>query len=196
MKRKKNSICIILISILLGGCESINNSSNTLDSNYQASKQSAIVGTAFYIDSAIEGVTVQSKSTVSITNKQGKFTFEVGQDCSFLIGDILLSKRGGISLDKMVLEDNIKTAQFLQSLDNDNYAENGITITEDVTNMLISHNIVKVPQTQDELASIISMLQQSNIGFGGDIVDENDAQDHLNWTKNRINNLPYFKTDL
>ena len=96
----------------------------------------------------------------------------------------------------MVLEDNIDVAQFLQSLDNDNYALNGITITPAVTETLRLHNINRVPKDEDELADIISMLQQSNINFGGDVVGKADAEAHINWTKRKINNTPYFETHL
>jgi len=181
-------LSLLGISILIVGC-GVDNPFSIIEEDMSNK------GTAFYIDSAVEGVTVQCRSTVTTTDKDGAFIYEVGQSCNFLIGDILLAKHGGITKNKMVIEDNIEVAQFLQSLDNDNYAVNGITITPETTNRLISMGINSVPTTQDELASIISKLQQSNIGFGGDVVNKEDAQAHINWTKKIINNIPYFEIE-
>jgi hypothetical protein len=186
----KKILSLLGISILVIGCGSVDNpfsEPNTSNVNK---------GTAFYIDSAVEGVTAQCRSTVSTTDKDGAFTYEVGEKCYFSIGNILLSEHSGITQNKMVLEDDIAVAQFLQSLDNDNYALNGIKITPATTNLLISNGINSVPQTESELAEIITMLQQSNIGFGGDVVDKVDAQAHIDWTKKVINNIPYFETHL
>jgi len=190
----KKIVSLVSISALIVGCGSVENPFTTPEATQTATSQS--IGTAFYVDSAVEGVTVQCRSTVSTTDKDGAFKYEVGQKCNFLIANILLSTRGGISQNKMVLEDNIDVAQFLQSLDNDNYALNGITITPAVTETLRLHNINRVPKDEDELADIISMLQQSNINFGGDVVGKADAEAHINWTKRKINNTPYFETHL
>jgi hypothetical protein len=188
----KKILSLFTMAILIVGCGEVDNpfSSAEVDNSLPSNK-----GTAFYIDSAVEGVTAQCRSTVTITDKQGAFTYEVGQKCSFLIGNILLSTHGGITKNKMVLEDNIDVAQFLQSLDNDNYAENGITITPATTNVLISNGIDEMPKTEDELINIIYILQHSNIGFGGDVVNKVDAQAHINWSEKTIKNTPYFETN-
>ena len=182
-------LSLIGISALVVGC-GVDNPFDEPQSNMSNK------GTAFYIDSAVEGVTAQCRSTVTTTDENGAFTYEVGQPCTFLIGNIVLSKHGGITKNKMVLEDNIEVAQFLQSLDNDNYAGNGITITPQTTNRLISLGVDSIPMEEDKLADLISKLQQSNIGFGGDVVNRVDAQAHIDWTKKVIDNIPYFENNL
>ncbi len=177
---------IATVSILLFGCES---SLSYDEENMTITPRAE----AFYVDSAVEGITAKCRSTVTTTNQEGAFTYEVGQGCSFWLGDILLREEGGITQNEMVLEDVIEVAQFLQSLDNDNSVENGITISSQTTATLSKYNITTVPQTQEELANIIVLLQGANIGFGGDFVSKEDAQNHINQTERKIDNPQYFK---
>ena len=150
-------------------------------------------GTAFYVDSAVSGVTASCGATVSLTDIDGKFTYEVGESCTFLLGNIWLRDQNGITDGKMILEDNVDVAQFLQSLDNDNNKENGIEITAVVSDRLALMGITKVPETEDELIDIITQLQQAGIGFGGDFVTKEEAQNHVNQTERKIKNPEYFK---
>ena len=186
---KKNCISfatVASLSILLFGCGS---SLSYNEENMTITPRAE----AFYVDSAVEGITAKCRSTVTTTNQEGAFTYEVGQGCSFWLGDILLREEGGITQNKMVLEDVIEVAQFLQSLDNDNSVENGITITPQTTATLRANNITTVPQTEEELGSIVALLQGANIGFGGDFVAKEDAQNHINQTEREIDNPQYFK---
>ena len=174
----------IISSIVLSGCGSLSYDENNI----------SIIprGNAFYVDSPVEGVRAECRSTVTTTNRDGEFTYEVGQGCLFWIGDILLRDEGGVTLGEKVLEDTIEVAQFLQSLDNDNIVNNGITITPETTAILIENNITKVPQTQEELLDIITLLKESNINFGGEFVDKEDAQNHIDQTKREIKDTKYF----
>ncbi len=143
-------------------------------------------GTAFYIDSAVEGITVQCGSTVSVTDSLGRFTYVEGEVCTFSLGNILLREQGGITEDEKVFEDNIEVAQFLQSLDVDNNPSNGITITNEVLSILANNGIVTLPQTDDELEEIIRQLQAAGITFGGDYVTEEEAYEHLDETRREL----------
>ena len=175
-----------LVGMILVGCSS--------SLSYDENNNSVVPrGKAFYVDSAVEGVVAVCRSTVTTTNIDGEFSYEVGQGCSFWIGDILLREEGGVTLGEMVLEDVIEVAQFLQSLDNDNIVSNGITITPETTLTLIEHNITEVPQSEDELIDIITMLQGADIGFGGEFVDRESAQNHIDYTEKLIKNTKYFE---
>jgi len=186
---KKNLLSIAslgILGLLIVGCDTtLSYDENNISLTPRAE--------AFYVDSPIEGVTAKCRSTVTTTNQEGAFTYEVGQGCSFWLGDILLREEGGVTQGEMVLEDNIEVAQFLQSLDNDNSVDNGITITPQITTTLKENNISTVPQTQEELLAVITLLQEASIDFGGDIVSKEDAQNHINQTKRAINNPQYFK---
>jgi hypothetical protein len=184
--RRKIVYISALVSIILVGC------SSTL--SYDEDNNSIVPrGKAFYVDSAVEGVVAVCRSTVTTTNIDGEFSYEVGDGCKFWIGDILLREEGGVTLGERILEDVIEVAQFLQSLDNDNIVANGITITPKTTLTLIEHNITKVPQSEDELIDIITMLQESNIDFGGEFVDRDTAQKHIDYTEKLIKNTKYFE---
>jgi len=149
-------------------------------------------GIAFYVDSAVSGITASCGSTVSLTDINGEFTYEVGKGCTFLLGDIWLRDQNGITNGEMVLEDNIDVAQFLQSLDNDNNKNNGIEITAIVTDTLAHMGVSEVPTSEDALIDIITKLQQAGIGFGGDFVTKEEAQNHVNQTERKIKNPEYF----
>ncbi len=79
------------------------------------------VGTAYYIDSAVEGIDFSCGSQSGITDKEGKFRFEAGQRCQFSLGGILLGDTASASLQNngYLFEDDSEVAQFLQCLDND-----------------------------------------------------------------------------
>ena len=143
-------------------------------------------GTAFYIDSAVEGITVKCGSTVSITDSSGRFTYVEGEVCTFSLGDILLREQGGITEGEKVFEDDIDVAQLLQSLDVDHDPSNGITITNEVLSLLASNGIVTLPKTDDELEDIIRQLQAAGIDFGGDYVTEEEAYEHLEETRREL----------
>jgi len=151
-----------------------------------SSSSAPTTGTAFYIDSAVEGVTVTCGSTVSTTDSLGRFTYVSGEVCSFKLGDILLREKGGITEGEKVFENNIQVAQFLQSLDVDNNPSNGITISAEVLEILANNGIVTLPQSDAELASIVQLLQADGVSFGGEYVTEDEARVHLDETSREL----------
>jgi hypothetical protein len=151
-----------------------------------ASSSSASEGTAFYIDSAVEGVSVTCGAKVSLTDSRGAFTYVEGEICSFSIGDIILRQEGGISEGESVFENNIQVAQFLQSLDTDNNPSNGISISAEVIQILKDNAISTLPNTDAELLSIISILQNKEASFFGNYVSQAEAQEHLNQTASSL----------
>jgi hypothetical protein len=82
----------------------------------------------------VGGVEYQCGTQSGITGSDGNFTFEVGQNCTFKIGDITLRVVDSSDLQNQVkvVEDNIQVAQLLQTLDSDGNASNGITLLPEV----------------------------------------------------------------
>ena len=77
----KNKIMLSLVAgtlLLLNGCGS--------DSTSTGETAPVAKGTAFYVDSAIEGVTVQCSASSSVTNSDGAFSYEAGSECQFKVG--------------------------------------------------------------------------------------------------------------
>lgn len=96
--------------------------------------------TAYFIDSAVEGLEYSSGSTTGITGTDGSFKYEVGKPVTFKIGGLNLgsltvtnSRVFPVDLVSGATDETNATvslmAQILQTLDSDGNSSNGITIT-------------------------------------------------------------------
>ncbi len=155
-------------------------------------EESISTGTGYYIDSAVDGISYSCGLSEGVTDKNGKFTFEVGEDCTFSINDIILRviESDYLSDGKKIIEDDIKVAQFLQSLDNDGDASNGITITKEVIEVLSQNGMVKLPENETELKATIKLLDDAkdsgDLEYKGKFVNQSDAQAHIDETKESL----------
>lgn len=72
-------------------------------------------GTSYYKDSAVQGIKVLCGGTESTTDKDGKFTFEVGKGCKFSLAGIPLRETPAGELEDggTVFENNPEVAKFL-----------------------------------------------------------------------------------
>jgi len=172
--RKKILISSILAGTLvaMSGCGSSSTSSAAVST-----------GTAFYVDSAVKGVTVTCGTTVSTTDANGMFRYEEGQVCQFKLGNVLLRTEGNMYQDRVVIEDNVRTAQYLQSMDYDGDPRNGIDIHEQTDDVMEQHGIAEVPGTDQDLAEAVDAMQNAGIGYQGDMVYEQEAREHVDETK-------------
>lgn len=174
MKRKFIHISVLTATVLLfSGCG---------DSNQSATVPVTATGTAFYVDSAVEGVTVTCGSTVSMTDVNGQFMYEEGQSCMFSLGNISLRTENDLYQDKVVIEDHIQTAQFLQSMDYDGNPENGIFIHSQTAEIMAQNGITEMPRTDQDIAEAVEYMGSANIGYHGDYVSEQEAQEHMDRT--------------
>jgi len=184
-----NIISAIAASLLLAACGGSDTPSTT-DSSTLSNK----VLKGYYVDSAVEGVefncTTASGATQSgTTDENGTFTFEENQTCTFKIGDVVLREVNASSLeDKVtVFEDNTRVAQFLQTLDSDGNASNGIQILPEAHELVKERNMTEVPQNDAELEDVKDDLtEKAPERYHGDIVSEQDAREHLSETRQRI----------
>jgi len=172
--------------LLLSACSS-GGSSSSSSSSVPSVPAVPNRGTAFYVDSAVEGVHVLCGSTASVTDVNGAFTYEEGQNCQFMIGDIVVHRDANLYDGKVIIEDNLRTAQFLQSMDYDGNANNGIQIHNQTGDVLAQHNIHNVPSDDDILAGVVEGMHNSDIGYHGNFVHQADAQEHLNQTHQEHN---------
>ena len=139
-------------------------------------------GTATYIDSAVEGCTVTCGSTVSTTDMNGQFTYEEGKECIFTIGDIELRRESDLYQDKVIVEDQLKTAQFLQSMDWDGNPNNGIQIDPRTADVMAQNDIHQVPNNDQDLTDACADMENANSDYMGGYVGWQDAQDHMDDT--------------
>lgn len=148
------------------------------------------IGTGFYVDSAIEGVQYDCGSESGITDSNGTFTFEEGKRCIFTLGEMVLREVNPEDLEnKMTLvEDNLETAQLLQSLDTDNDADNGIEIGKEVLDKIIAEDLTQLPVGDDEIKEFLSGFAEIE-GFEGELVQLDEVKTHLEATKKELERL-------
>ncbi|VAY87929.1 Uncharacterized protein MJ0754 [hydrothermal vent metagenome] len=148
-KTIKLSIVAILSAGLFIGCGS--SESNGLSSSSDSTQQNG-ASTGYFIDAAVEGAHYKTTSGVEgDTDEFGRFLYNTGDEVELSLGKIILGKvqpgtDGKITPKTLIanyeVPDNNKSAsiilmlRFLQSLDSDNNATNGITIDQDTLGKL------------------------------------------------------------
>jgi hypothetical protein len=91
-----------------------------------------------FLDSAVEGLSYSTPTESGITGKDGSFKYKTVEKVEFKIGSIILGSSSGQSkmspLDLMhtaIMDDKVvNMLRFLQSIDSDHNASNGITISQ------------------------------------------------------------------
>jgi len=169
LDKKFSFLSIVLATFLLTGCGGDSSSST---------------GTGYYVDSPIEGVNYKCGSESGTTGDNGKFTFEVGQNCTFTLADITLrTVPSNLLYDNVdVIEDNLDVARFLQSIDMDGDHSNGIQLNQQIVQTIKDMNITQIPYTDQKIDDIVSKLSASIAGFNGKVISKDDALDNLNQT--------------
>lgn len=168
------------VSALLSGCGG-GGGSDTAASGDTA-------GRAYYLDSAVEGVTYRCGDREGVTDSNGTFVFNQGAECRFYVGDIELKQIPADALHDgdRIIEENVTVAAFLQTLDIDGNADNGIQIDPDVVKTLKNGGIDVLPQTRSQRTDVWSLLKKKSPRYKGRLVDEEDAALHLEKTKKRF----------
>ena len=170
------SVISVIASTFLVGC--------------QGSSSSSTIGTAYYIDSAVEGVSYVCGSQSGTTDTEGGFMFEKGQDCAFFIGDLLLRsvKASSLKNNISILEDDTNTAQLLQSLDSDGNAQNGIQVAKESASLFREITQKIVPTDDLKLDDIVAQIKNRDNTFQGRFVSKEEAMTHLAQTKENMQN--------
>ncbi|WP_297483601.1 hypothetical protein [Sulfurimonas sp.] len=192
MKKSILALSIVTSSILLlTGCGSSSNNNPT-----------TATGTGYYLDSAVAGVNYTCGSQTGTTGADGAFTFEKGKDCTFSAAGIPLKTVSADDLTNQakIVENNVTVARFLQSIDSDGNASNGIQITDKVlkalTAALKNSNIKKaVPKDTTDLQVVVDQIKQQDTAFNGKVKTISEAEEHLQTTqKSVVKNLLAGKT--
>ena len=132
MKKYKLFGFSLLITLLLMGCSGGGSSGND-----PIKTSNKVTKTGVFLDSAVEGVKYKTSSGIAgFTNNRGEYDFKDGDTVEFFVGDVSLGK---VQAKLMLTTDNfpfpIQVAQFLQTLDSDGIADNGIQIVAELHNM-------------------------------------------------------------
>ena len=180
MQNRVKYMMSILSAALLSGCGSSSSSTTT---------ENALTAKAYYLDSAVEGITYQCGDQEGVTDSDGGFIFEKGEGCRFYVGDLLLKEISAEELtdDKKIIEENATVASFLQTLDSDGDANNGIQIREEEVALLRNNNVKSLPKTETQLTDVWSMLKEQD-SYKGRLIDQESAMEHVAKTKQKYQN--------
>lgn len=182
-------LCAILI--LFVSCGS--SSKETKETNNNALKY------AYFVDSAVEGISYTCNEISGLTLESGKFYYKGECKIEFKIGDLILGEINSQSInkDKYVLPADIlgvnrkdtkhkkvlELIQLLQSLDEDNEPNNNITIKES-TRLAFKKGIMHIKNNtihDKKIASIISSLNKNVTSENKALVHyENTLKENLN----------------
>jgi len=169
----------LTLSLLLG----CGNSTSSVDTR----------GTGYYIDSAVQGINYECGGIKGVTEKDGKFTFETGKDCEFKVADVSLRKVKATALSNniSILENNVTVARFLQTIDNDGDATNGIHIEtntiDSIKKGLADKNFAgQVPTEESVLKSVVDEIKVNIPTFAGKVKTITETETHLADTSAKI----------
>ena len=149
---------------------------------------SSATGTGYYLDSAVSGVNYVCGSQKGITDTNGTFTFQVGKDCVFKLNDMVVKKIPANNLNDgiKVVEDNTTVARFLQTLDIDGDATNGIEITKEEVKALRDTKISTLPANDSQLGAMFTSVKNEVTNYKGNVVSTYDAKKHLSNTLTNV----------
>jgi hypothetical protein len=185
---------LLLIGCGGGGSTSSDDTTTALSPTTTATSTPTInssktVGTGYYVDSAVEGIDYSCGSETGVTDSNGTFTFENGQNCKFVLGDITLREINASMLEDniTILEDNITVAQLLQTLDADGNATNGIQIL-DGTDRVVRDEIQSLNGLDSDVLDAIhsSMRAEHQNEYNGTVIDINKTKAHILETEARL----------
>jgi len=181
IKRTKVLSSSLALSVVLAltGCGGSDDSSTAT---------AVATGTGYYLDSAVSGVHYLCGSITGTTNSEGAFTFQAGKECTFKVDEIVIKSIPSAELTNQVkiVEDNVTVARFLQTLDADGDATNGIEITPEITQALHDGNISKLPTDDTELDEVYLHVKNEVTDYNGTVVTVEDAESHLSDTKTNV----------
>lgn len=148
-----------------------------------------------FVDSPVKGLRWVTSSMEGTTDSRGTFNYKAGEKISFYVGDILLGDADGSSV--IVPIDIVPGAtdtsnqavtnivRFLLTIDDDGNPDNGIDITDVVSDLTEGKtiNFDQSPSDFDqsgEIQTLISTLTTATTAGGRSLVSEEVALDHFN----------------
>ncbi|MCK4440617.1 MAG: hypothetical protein KAU90_01335, partial [Sulfurovaceae bacterium] len=147
-------------------------------------------GKGYYVDDAVKGVDFKCGTQKGVTDENGTFTFENGQNCVFKFAGLKLREINASSLEDnvSVLEDNVTVAQLLQTLDKDGNASNGIQLVPNSGRIVRDKlSSLDTPLDKDLLEAIHDAIKaELPNDYNGRVVDKNQTKAHLDETRDRL----------
>lgn len=150
-----------------------------------------------FLDSAVQGARFKTATQSGITDASGSFTYRSGETVSFYIGDILLGQaRGALVITPVELvpaavdeynETVSNIARFLQTLDDDGNADNGILITAVVAQQASGKSLdftlsATAFGNDGGVQTLIASMTAASTAGARTLVSAAQAQSHLSTT--------------
>lgn len=172
--------------LIITGCGNNSATTSTSDESNRSTTENII---GYLIDSAVQGVEYRCGDKIDITASDGKFICPE-LPVSFFIGSLNLGSIStiptdtkvfpqdiiGVDRDKLNHDEVLKLATLLQSVDSDNNASNGITITSALRN---SFN-----QESETVLTNITLAKLQQLHPTLNLVNETEAVEHLTTSTN------------
>ena len=168
----------------------LNDGTGTSAGHVRVYESTGTTGLSFttLVDGIVEGVEYISSSGITgLTTKEGYFNYLFGDEVSFSIGNVSLGSVSSEDLasgntflqdiadvERTNLNDEYveNMAVFLQSLDENNDASDGITITEETRDLLSNVDLDLRTATEEDVKDVIDEV-------GGTYINESQAMMHV-----------------
>ena len=184
MQLNYKSLIIAMSALALAACNDDND-------NQDNTAPVAQVQTAYFIDSAVSGLSYSSSSQQGVTGSDGKFNYKAGETVTFKLGDITLGTAKPTS-DKLLLKtlnngtteqgnlsnSSINRAVLLQTLDQDADSSNGIQLASTTLAQLKNTGTLDFTVAPEQFAQQLGSLL-SKLNISASVVDAALAKDHL-----------------
>lgn len=176
----------VAISAIASACGGGSSSSN--DSPPDSEIPTQLTGTL--VDSPVINIGYRTNSSQGVTNNQGQFQYQSGENVTFFIGDLEFpSAPAAATVTPLDLAGETDTSspevvnmlRLLQTLDQDGDADNGITITEEAKAAASAINF-DVPVNEFESSPAVTNLVSNSGSSNTSLISVTDAVNHFEET--------------
>lgn len=179
-------LTVAVAASLLAACSDDDNSHNNSNA-----------ATGVFLDSAVSGISYKGSESSGITGANGEYNYKPGETITFSIGGVTIGSAKGTG--KLLLKDldngldgsgqpnkvSVNRAIFLQTLDSDGDASNGIQISATTRDKLKS---AVVGFNQDSSAFVAALATAlGTAGIDAEPVPADEALDHMRQTEAETN---------
>lgn len=183
-------LIVLSLSVIISGCKSGDNGAVT---------PSTPILEGVFIDSPVEGLEYETPTHTGMTDENGTFMYHDGDTMRFYIGDVLLGE--AMAKPMMTPLDLVEGAtdethpavinmlRLIQTMDEDMNPENGITITEEMSDAMMNHMIdFNMDPDQFEYDPDVMMIM--------DTINEGDSYEHMRTMVSTEDAIEHFNNSM
>lgn len=180
----------IIFSLVLVGCDS--DSDHMTDGDTETAQT---LHTGIFVDSPVKGLYYYTETQSGVTDEEGTFTYLDGEKVAFHLGDLELGETTAapvltpIDLVEGAEDETDQTVtnicRLLQTLDADENPENGIAITQETSDAIMTDSVDFMMdevdfENQDDMIEIMdNLMDVSGFEHGRMMVSGEQAQMHM-----------------